>query len=76
MVFIRMSGGSGSIPFDLQDRSPLGISKRSFHYRSLLVAILTARRAPSVVAIFRSLAGYLTFSTVWLYGHAVPERLT
>ena len=75
-VFIRVPDGSDSTLFDLQDRSSLGKSKRLFRYRSLLVAILTARRAPSVVAIFHFMAGYLAFSTVWSYGHAVPERLT
>ena len=65
-VFIRVPDGSDSILFDLHDRSYSGKSKRSFRYRSLLIAIHSAYRAPSVDAIYRSMAGYLTFSTIWL----------
>ena len=69
--FIRMPGGSDSIHFDLQDRLSSGISKRSFRYRSLLVAILIARRAPSVVAIFSFYGGipdFLNRLVVWSRG--------
>ena len=74
IVFIRVPDGSDSILSDLRDRSSLVISRRSSRYWPLLIAILPACRAPSIDAIYRSMAGYLTFSTIWLCGHAVPER--